>query len=225
MGQQAHSALGKCQGLSTILFLSQCARLPPAFLSLCSSPSFPAGLWDCSQHPQLLASARTRACPGYAHTDQAQLADVPGGPAFDQKPPLHPHPYTCMLILTPTSSSSPLHTRLYARTLTLTTASSSSPLHPHPHLRLPHAGPQSSHIAHWHPWHCPDHAGLVLAPTLPKHPLWLSPAPRAGPQMLLQTVRLKPRDPSGGGRMRLRALVGGPHRATQGHQEPCGTGQ
>lgn len=123
LGQQAHSALGKCQGLSTILLLSQCARLPPAFLSFCSSPSFPAGLWDCSQHPQLLASAWTRACPGYACTDQPLLADVPGGPAFDQKPPLHPHPYTCMLILTPTSSFSPLHTRLYAHILILTTAS------------------------------------------------------------------------------------------------------
>lgn len=125
LGQQAHSALGKCQGLSTILFLSQCARLPPAFLSLCSSPSFPAGLWDCSQHPQLLASARTRACPGYACTDQAQLADVPGGPAFDQKPPLHPHPH--ILILTPAYSSLCPHPHPHHCILILTPAPSSSP--------------------------------------------------------------------------------------------------
>lgn len=105
----AAGTLGQCQGLSIILFLSWCAHPSPAFLSICSSPSFPAGLWDCFHLPQLLESARTTACPVYACTGWAQLSVVPGSSAFNKKTSLHPHPHCCIIILTPAPSSSSLH--------------------------------------------------------------------------------------------------------------------
>lgn len=97
LGQKAHSALRKCQGLSAILFLSQCACPSPAFLSLCSFPLFPAGLWGWSQkvhRPETLQGMLVLTEHNRLMCLVVQLL-------------LKSHP--CSLILTLASSSSHLH--------------------------------------------------------------------------------------------------------------------